>query len=308
MTAIIDAVVHVAVLVALPPLLAGVIGKVKASFAGRTGPPVLQGYYDIAKLVRRGTVLSRTTTWVFLAGPAVTLSAAFLAGLMVPLAGAPAPVRFAGDIVLFAGLLALGRLFTILAALDTGSSFEGMGASREAAFACFAEPALFLAVLALSRLTGGLSMSELLGAEVARGWLEAAPTMVLLLAGLFIVLLAENARIPFDDPSTHLELTMVHEAMVLDHGGPGLGAAQAGASVRLMVLCAIVARLMAPAWPEHLLLRWGAAVGSILLVAAAVGVIESVMARLRLSHVPNLLVGACLLTGFGFILLPGGPA
>lgn len=307
MRTIIDILLQVLLLLLLPPLLLGIIVKTKAAFAGRVGAPLLQPYYDLIKLFRKGSVLSRTTTWVFLAGPAVTASAAVLAGLLIPMSGQPAPVHFVGDFILFAYLLALGRFFTAVAALDTGSAFEGLGAAREVTFACLAEPALFLGLMALARLSGGLSLSGFFGPDLAGAWVTAAPTMVLVLGGLFIVLLAENSRIPFDDPNTHLELTMIHEVMVLDHGGPALGVVLYGASVKLLVLSSLVARLVVPVWSDQPLLRWPVFVASVVVVAVLIGIVESIMARLRLLHVPNLLVGACLLTGFGFVLLLGGP-
>lgn len=303
----IDTVVQIALLVLMPPLLQGVIIKTKAGIAGRVGAPLLQPYYDIIKLFRKGSVLSRTTTLVFLAGPAVTCAAALLAGLLVPMGGQPAPIRFAGDLILFAYLFALGRFFTAIAALDTGSAFEGMGAAREVTFACLAEPALFFGLLALARLSEGLSLSAFFGPHIATAWVTSSPSMVLVLAGLFVVLLAENSRIPFDDPNTHLELTMIHEVMVLDHGGPALGTVLYGASVKLFVLSTLVVRLAIPLVTDQPLLRWPVFIAAMLLVAVVIGLVESVMARLRLLHVPNLLVGACLLTGFGFVLVLGAP-
>lgn len=299
----IDTIVQVVLLFLMPPLLLGIIVKTKAAFAGRIGAPLLQPYHDLIKLFRKGSVLSRTTTWVFLAGPAVTCAAVLLAGLLVPMGGQPAPIRFTGDLILFAYLLALGRFFTAAAALDTGSSFEGMGAAREVTFACLAEPALFFGLLALAKLTDGLSLSAFLGPHVASAWVSSAPTMVLVIAGLFIVLLVENSRIPFDDPSTHLELTMIHEVMVLDHGGPALGTVLFGAAVKLFVLSTLIVRLAVPFATDQPLLRWPVFVAAMLAVAIIIGIVESIMARLRLLHVPNLLVGACLLTGFGFVLL-----
>ena len=301
----VDAAVQPLLLLLLPPLLLGVIVKTKAAFAGRVGAPLLQPYHDLWKLLRKGAVLSRTTTSVFLAGPAITWVAVVLAGLLVPLAGGAAPIRFDGDLILFAYLLALGRFFTALAALDTGSSFEGMGAAREMTFACLAEPALFLGLLALARTSKKKNLSDLFGAPIAASWSSATPTMVLVLFGLFIVLLVENSRIPFDDPNTHLELTMVHEVMVLDHGGPALGVVLHGAAVKLLVLSSLVVGLVVPVRVDAAPLRWALFVAATLAVAVAVGVVESTMARLRLLYVPNLLMGACLLTGFGFLLLLG---
>src|SRR4051812_44710932 len=210
----------------------GVITKTKAAFAGRVGAPFLQPYYDLAKLLRKGSVFSRTTTWVFRAGPVVSVATALLAAALVPVGGRPALVAFEGDFLLLATLLGLGRFFTVAAALDTGSAFEGMGGAREATFACLAEPALVLALLALARSVGSLSLSGMLGPPLAAAWTHDAATFVLVAAALFIVLLAENCRIPVDDPTTHLELTMIHEVMVLDHGGPALALVGYGAALK----------------------------------------------------------------------------
>lgn len=302
----IEPAVHVLVLLLMPPLLPGVVTKTKALFAGRVGPPVLQPYFDLARLLRKQMVISRTTGWMFLAGPVVTLVATLAASLLLPLGEVgdrTAPIHFAGDFILFVSLLAMGRFFTAAAALDTGSSFEGMGAAREISFACLAEPALFLGLLALVKITGSLETSGLLGARAVEGWVTAAPTMVMLVAGLFIVALAENCRIPFDDPNTHLELTMIHEVMVLDHSGPALGVIEYGAAIKLFLFGAIVVRLAAPVSTGNPFLDWGAFLVAMLVFAIWVGVIESVMARLRLAHLPNLLIGAGVLTGFGFVLL-----
>jgi len=295
--------IHVVLLVTMPPLLLGVIGKTKARFGGRVGAPVLQPYFDLFKLLRKQMVLSRTTSWVFLAGPTVTLAATVAAALLLPLGGNAAPVHFAGDLILFVSLLALGRFFTAIAALDTGSAFEGMGAARDVTFASLAEPALFLGLIALVKATGSMELSGLLGPGVATAWATAAPTMVMVVAGLFVVVLAENARIPIDDPNTHLELTMIHEVMVLDHSGPALGAVVYGAAVKLFAMGSIVARLVFPVSTRFAALDWAVFIATMLALAVVIGVVESVMARLRLVLVPNLLLGAGVLTGFGLVLL-----
>jgi formate hydrogenlyase subunit 4 len=296
--------VHIVVAALLPPLLLGVIAKTKAAFAGRVGPPVLQPYYDLLKLCRKGSVFSTTTTWVFQAGPVVGLASAAVAVLLVPLTGSgDPPISFAGDMVLLAYLFALGRFFTASAALDTGSPFEGMGAAREVTFACLAEPAIFLGLLVTAKLTGSLRLADMLGAGLAPGWRTAGASLALVLLGWFVVLLAENARIPFDDPNTHLELTMIHEVMVLDHSGPALGLILYGAALKLFIFAALVVRLALPLSTGSPVLDWGVLVAGLLAVAVIVGVVESVMARLRLVHVPNLLVAACLLTAFGLVLL-----
>jgi formate hydrogenlyase subunit 4 len=302
MNAAIQNTMHVVVALVLPPLLPGVIAKTKALFAGRVGPPVLQPYYDLIKLFRKGSVISTTTTGVFLAGPVVGLVTVTMALLLVPLGHSDAPISFTGDLVLLAYLLGLGRFFTALAALDTGSAFEGMGAAREVTFACLAEPALFLGLLVLAKLSGSLQLAGMLGNSLASHWSGAGASLALVLISWFIVLLAENCRIPFDDPNTHLELTMIHEVMVLDHSGPALGMILYGAALKLFLFGALVVRLVMPrttfAW-----LDWLIFVGAILGVSVVVGVVESSLARLRLTHVPVLLVTACLLSAFGVILL-----
>jgi formate hydrogenlyase subunit 4 len=300
---ILDGAIHVAFVLLLPPLLLGVINKTKAAFAGRVGPPWLQTYYDVAKLLRKGSVFSRTTTWVFRAGPVVALVSALLAALVLPLGGHSAPLRFEGDFILFAYVLALGRFFTVSAALDTGSSFEGMGGAREVTFACLAEPALFLALLVLARASGGLSLTSMLGPELAAVWTSAGAALAAVFVSLFVVLLVENCRIPFDDPNTHLELTMIHEVMVLDHGGPALGLILYGASVKLFLFAAILVGVAVPFGTLNAWVAWPVFAAALCAVAVAVGVLESVMARLRLLQIPTLLVAAGLMAAFGVVLL-----
>src|SRR6266850_473277 len=187
--------IHVLLALTLPPLLPGVIAKTKALFAGRVGPPILQPYYDIIKLLQKGSVFSTTTTWVFRAGPVVGLATAAIAVLLVPLANSTAPISFTGDLILLAYLLALGRFFTAAAALDTGSPFEGMGAAREVSFASLAEPALFFGLVVLGKLSGSNILSVMLGGSIEAGWASAAGPIMLVAASWFIVLLAENCRI-----------------------------------------------------------------------------------------------------------------
>ena len=301
MTGTLNLLAHVALLLVLPPLLLGVINKTKAWFAGRRGPPLLQLYYDLVRLFRKDMVVSTTTTWVFRAGPVIGVSAVFLAGLLVPFGPFDAPIAFPGDLVLFAYLLGLARFFTASAALDTGSAFEGMGAAREVSFASLAEVALFMAFVVLVRLSGALSLSPMLHAPIGgvAGGLPAA-ALLLVAVALFVVLLAENARIPIDDPNTHLELTMIHEVMVLDHSGPLFGLVLYGAAVKLFVLAALLLHLVLPVALGNPLLDWALFVAGVRALAVVVGVVESVMARLRLSHVPSLLIAAGVLCAFGF--------
>jgi formate hydrogenlyase subunit 4 len=296
-------IIHLVLIALLPPLMMGIIGKTKALFAGRIGPPWLQPYYDLIKLFQKGAVFSTTTTWIFRFGAVASLVTAAVAALLIPLGAPQGPISFAGDFVLFAAVLGLGRFFLMLAALDTGSSFEGMGAAREATFACFAEPVLFFGLLVLARITGRLDLAGMLGPSLASHWAAAGPSMLLILLSWFIVLLAENCRIPFDDPNTHLELTMIHEVMVLDHSGPPFGMILYGAALKLFVFAALVVRLVAPIPTGMAVVDWAILAGGIVVVSFLVGVVESAMARLRMPTVPNLLIGAGLLSAFGLGLL-----
>jgi formate hydrogenlyase subunit 4 len=296
-------IMHVVLLVCLPPLLLGVIGKTKALFAGRVGPPLLQPYYDLVRLFRKGSVFSVTTTWVFRAGPVVALATALLAGLLLPFGGHRAPLSFSGDLILFAYLFALGRFFTAAAALDTGSAFEGMGSAREVTFSCLAEPALFFGFLVLAKLSSSLTLTTMLGGISVMQAGPAAPSLVLVAAGLFIVLLVENSRIPFDDPNTHLELTMIHEVMVLDHSGPAFGMILYGAAMKLLVMGALFLGVVVPFRSGNAWLDWAWFLAGMLGLAVVIGVVESVMARFRMVFVPTFLVAACLLSAFGVVLL-----
>ena len=285
----------------LSPLLFGVINRTKALFAGRRGQPLLQTYFDLWKLLRKGAVYSRTSTWIFRAGPMVGLAAALVAAALVPLGNFPALIAFAADFLLFAGLLGLVRFFTVVAALDTGSSFEGMGASREVFFSALTEPALFIVLATLARQTGQLSLSTMFAPVSGAHWLQAGPVLALVVITLMIVLLAENARIPVDDPNTHLELTMIHEVMVLDHGGPDFAFILYNSALKLWLFAALVVGVVLPA-TDNAWLNLLLAVGGMFVVAVIVGVIESVMARLRLVVVPQLLVGAGAVATVALIL------
>lgn len=299
----IDIIIHCAVALLLPPLLLGVIGKTKAAFAGRVGAPYLQPYYDLIKLLRKGSVFSETTTWIFRAGPVVTLSATLIAALLIPLGRHSAPISFSGDLILFAYLFGLSRFFTTIAALDTGSSFEGMGAAREVTFACLAEPTLFITLITLARMSKSLTLSTILTHPAPAIWFASGASMLLLAGALFIILLAENCRIPFDDPNTHLELTMIHEVMVLDHSGPAFGIILYAAALKLFVLGAVFANIVLPFSTENALADWAIFIGTMLAVAMTIGIVESVMARLRLVRVPQLLVGATILSAFAMMLV-----
>jgi formate hydrogenlyase subunit 4 len=288
----------------LAPLLLGIVNRTKSFVAGRRGPPLVQPYRDIAKSLRRGAVYGEVTGWVFRLGPVVNLATLVAALLVLPFGGVGAVVSFPGDLIVLAGLFALGRFVTVLAALDTGSSFEGMGASREVHFAALAEPALLVALATLVRVTGALSLTEIYGAISLATWARALPALALVAMTLAVLELVENTRIPVDDPTTHLELTMIHEVMVLDHSGPDFGLIQYGAALKLWILGALfVGLVVVPLRNFGLWLDGAAALLGMAGLAVAIGIVESAMARYRLVRVPQFIVGAATLSVVAFIVL-----
>jgi formate hydrogenlyase subunit 4 len=300
---LVSSIANFAAVLVLAPFLLGVINKTKALVAGRTGPPLLQVYFDLAKLLRKGFVVSSTTTWVFLAGPVLSVVAPVVAALLLPLGGRPALLSFTGDMIFFVAVFALARFFVAVAAMDTGSPFEGMGAAREVTFSALAEPALLFGLLALTRMSGSLSLTDMFDVGASAAWQKASASVILILASWFIVLLAENARVPFDDPNTHLELTMIHEVMVLDHAGPAFGFIVYGAALKLTVFASLLVMLVIPSRSGSHALAFFTFAGGLVGVSVIVGLVESSMARLRLVRVPQLLVTATLLAGFAVVLV-----
>jgi formate hydrogenlyase subunit 4 len=290
MNLFLEIVLRLAAWLILAPILPGIINKVKAWVAGRRGPPVLQLYCDLARLWRKGVVLSDIVSPGFVAGPAIAWVAIVCASLLLPLGPAGAILSFPGDVILFVYLLALARFCTAWAAMETGSAFEGMGAAREVSYGVLSEAAVITAVLALSVQSGSISLAAMLAPTAVAGG-------ALLAAGLFTVLLAENCRGPFDDPNTHLELTMIHEAMVLDHSGPPLAVILHGASVKLALFSVFLVEAVLPIGRLPAAASAAALGAGVLAVAIGVGLVESFLARFALKRVPLLLT-----TGFLFCL------
>lgn len=285
---------NVLVLVVMPFLLTGIINRVKSLWAGRKGPPLFQPAWDVLRLLRKTSVYSVTTTPLFRIAPWVLLITSLASALVVPLLGSGALVSFGFDFVVLAYAWALGRVAVMLAALDTGSSFEGMGAAREATFSTLVEPALFLVLGALCLFSRTHSLHQALALRVVDG--ASAVAWAAALVCLLVVLQTETARMPVDDPTTHLELTMVHEVMVLDHAGPELAAIQVANAVKLLVGASMIATLLSPlagaGTAASAALTLGLSVG----VAVLVGTVESLMARLKLRAVPQY-VGVAIAAG-----------
>ncbi|RPJ17131.1 MAG: hydrogenase [Desulfobacteraceae bacterium] len=287
----------------LAPFFAAVILKVKAFFGGKKGPPLLIHYYTVIKLFQKSSVYSTSTTFIFRMGPVISLCASAMALMFLPIAGYRPVLSFHGDIIFILYLLGLGRFFTIAAAMDTASPFEGMGAAREAYFSIICEATIFMILILFFKLTGKLSLAAYFsGSGTLDLWETAGSPLLFVVIAFFIVLLAENARVPVDDPATHLELTMIHEVMVLDHSGPDFGFIEIGVFCKLFFYSAIVSRLIAPFNPSHPVLNGGVFIASILLIYVAVGITESVIARYKMDKVPKFILTSFVLAFFTTII------
>lgn len=295
-----------ALMIATAPLFPGVILKVKAFFAGKQGPPLLIRYYTLAKLFRKGAVYSDSTSFIFRLGPTVAFGSALAVLPFFPFAGFESVVGFHGDVIMLFYIMGLGRFFTVLAALDTASPFEGMGAAREVFFSTLAEITLFTILILFYRLDGGLSFSAYFhGDQVLSVIGPSGALMILVLVALYMVMLVENSRVPVDDPATHLELTMIHEVMILDHSGPELALIELGAFFKLMFYSSFLAHLLYP------FSSGGTVVGLMIffvllfLIYSSIGLVESIMARLKMNLVPKFILTSFALVFFGVILTMG---
>ena len=259
----------------------GIVIRTKSIASGRKGPEVFQPLKDVLRLFRKGAVYSETTSFVFRIAPTIYFASVFVAMLVVPFGRSKGLISFNGDFIFFAYVLALGKFFSIIGALDTGSSFEGMGASREALYSMFAEPAFFLVMGSLGLLTGYTSFHEIfmalhLGSSISYALAAMAASVLLLIA------MIENSRMPVDDPKTHLELTMVHEVMILDNSGFDLGLILSAGYLKFAIYGALIFNLFIGMIP------YGYAIPMFFIIQLAlaiiVGVIESFMARSRMNH------------------------
>jgi formate hydrogenlyase subunit 4 len=303
--ALIGAVLQVAGLLAVAPLLRGGIKKMKATMQMRKGPPLLQGYYDLAKLFRKETVRSETASWVYVLGPRLYFAAAVAATMLVPVLVAASPLDGAGGILGLVGILALGRFALAAAALDTGSPFGGMGSSREMTIAALAEPALMLGLFTAALAAGSLDLGAVVRGALTPGALF-RPSDILALSGLFVVLIAETGRIPVDNPATHLELTMIHEAMVLEYAGPDLALVEWASALKELLYITLLIDLFIPFGiattiaPGPVAIAAVAWVAKVFVFGVVITLVETTNAKLRLFRVPELVAVSL---GLGFIAL-----
>ncbi len=298
--------ISLAIALLIPPLFPGIILKVKAFFAGKKGPPLLIKYYTLIKLLHKGSVYSNSTSFVFKLGPIVSFASAFIVLLFFPFAGNPSLFSFHGDVIVLFYLLGVGRFFTVAAALDTASPFEGMGSAREVFFSTLAELTIFTVLILFFRLNGSLSFAEYFIGENSISLLNASGALLLfVIVAMFMVLLTENSRVPVDDPATHLELTMIHEVMILDHSGPDLALIELGALYKLFFYSAFIAHLIYPFTLVGGLLNTLIFYGLLAVIYAAVGITESIMARFKMDLVPQFILTSFALVFFAAILTMG---
>src|SRR5436853_2014611 len=301
--AVILVVAQTIVLLAVSPFIVGLIRKVKARLQCRRGASVFQPYADLAKLFRKQPVVSTTTSWIFTATPYILFASTLAAGLLVPVFASHTPLNFAGNIIALVYLLALGTFFLILSGLDAGSAFGGMGSSREAIVASLTEPAMILSIFAIALTAGSTNLSTIVHKTALLEGIVTDPSPHLMaFAALFIVTLAETGRVPVDNPATHLELTMIHEAMVLEYSGRYLALIEWDSALKLPRSLTLLSNVFAP-WgiatePDPTWMALGLTVWLIKVsgLAVLVGVIESMFAKLRLFRVTDLLGVAFILS------------
>ena len=290
--------IQLALLLAIAPLVTGFMRTMKARLQTRRGPGIFQPYRDLHKLLRKGMVVPDTASWLFAATPYVVFSTAAVAGLMVPIVSTAAPLELFGGVLALVYLLGLGRFFLALGGLDTGSSFGGLGSSREMTISALAEPAMMLAVFTVAIGANSTSLSEVARVAIVQEWRFLAPSQILAFAALFLVLLAETGRIPVDNPATHLELTMIHEAMILEYSGPYLALIEWGASVKQLLLMTLLINSflpfgLQPGWSlSSVLVSLGYLLLKLTALSCCIVLVETTNAKLRLFRVPELLAVA----------------
>jgi len=295
--------INIAVILVFPFLFIGIINKTKSFWSGRKGASFFQPYYDFIKLMRKGEVISKVTTPVFFLFPVISLSSVIFAGLLLPLIDHRAVISFEGSFILFAYILALGKFVSVIGALDTGSSFEGMGAAREAFFTSIPEPALFILLGSISIFGETSSFENLFGLYHTGSELSLL-IVILTVIILFIILLVEGSRIPIDDPTTHLELTMIHEVMVLDNSGPSLALTQYGAAMKILVLSSFIINIIIP-YSAGPVLHSAYYTAGFIVSAFTIGTLEMLVARFRIVRVPDFIftiVGMSLIVMFIILL------
>lgn len=280
---ILEALIDIIILLLAPFLMAGIIKKTKAFWGGRKGSSIFQPLYDFIKLLKKDFVISKTTSQVFNIAPVIMIVSVIFASMFIPLASGQAVFNVTGGLIIFAYTLALGKFFALISAMDTGSSFEGMGASREACFTSIVEPAFFITVASIMALSGNYTFESLKQIFVNAGHYGILISIFAVVV-LFLMILIEGSRVPVDDPATHLELTMIHEVMILDNSGSDLALFTWANGIKMLLISSLIAFIIIPAG-LNVWLNILAYLAVIFVISVVIGTIESGMARIRMSHV-----------------------
>lgn len=305
--AIVVGLVQIAVVLVGGPLLLGVMRKVRSVLEGRRGASIYQPLLDLRKLVTKQRLRPNEASWVFAFGPVILVSTAVVVAGLAPLVTTRPPYSASSDFFALIFVLLLGSVFLALSALDTGTPFGGMGSSRAMTVGALAEPALLVAILAMAIPAHTSNLATLVRAGLVHPELIASPARILALGSFLIVILAESGRLPVDNPSTHLELTMIHEAMVLEYAGPDLALTTLGESMRLVLLLGMLVNLVAPwgianqAGPLWFALGCAVLIAKVTAAGIAIAVFEVFTAKLRLFRLPELLAGGFVLALLGAV-------
>ena len=313
---IIQLIFQIFFIIALAPLFSGIMKKVKSFFQIRKGPGILQPYYDLFKLIKKDSVVSNNVSWIFHAAPIISFVAVLAAGLLIPIYITQLPLGFAGDLIVVIYLFALARFFTALASLDAGSSFGGMGGSREMFIAALVEPALMLSIFAVALNVGSTNLGFISQTVSDMGIDAMSPYQILAFVALFIIAIAETGRIPVDNPATHLELTMIHEAMILEYSGRQLAIVELGAMIKQLLIFSLLANIFFPwgiasdgAGASELVMALLVYMIKILVIGISMAVVETSTAKWRLFRLPELLSISLMLSFLAlvsFIIVKGG--
>jgi formate hydrogenlyase subunit 4 len=306
---LLNTIIQLIFMIALAPLLNGLIKKIKAFSQKRKGPSIFQFYRDLLKLLKKDCVISTTTSWIFKITPYVVLISSLTVAILIPLSSHIDHPFFTGDLIFVVYLLAMGRFFISLSALDSGGTFGGMGSSRESMLSILFEPSLLISLFTLCLISGNISLQSAFLTTIQPGFMPLQPVYLLIFISIFIVMIAETSRLPVDDPATHLELTMVHEAMVLEYSGKNLAMLELASSIKQLIFIVILANLFIPT--DALTLGLGfplAVILSLLLFLIKVTLITFVLAtvevftvKFRLFSVPNLATLSFILAFLGFV-------
>lgn len=307
MSTIVFIILQIITMIILAPLVNGIVNKIKALVQKRKGQSVFQMYYDLSKLFKKDTVVSETSSWIFKATPYILFGSTLAASLFVPVTTLVEGVSFPGDAVMFIYVLALGRFFLMLGGLDTASTFGGMGSSREGMISSLIEPAMLVAIFTVAFFSGSLSIPGMMNFSAYEASSAVSPAYIMAFIAMVIVLIAETARIPIDDPETHLELTMVHEAMILEYSGRHLALMEYSSVIKQLIIITFIVNIFIPhdmflqmGGPLALVLSIAIYIFKVVVISIVMALVEVNTVKFRLFSVPNMAVMAFIIALLGF--------